>query len=266
MHFFNLKKRKCAISVPPNRSATQKWKNFPKEPERNHKQRKRMRKQLITQLKQDWKQIRKNWKHKRKRKEEKRKSIIKEENNNFNFTRHLQKITTNEKRKSFKSNNDSTKIEPPDPPDKDNISKENSVNNCLLCGSKDFTIWKDKAKTYCMCHKCGLNRDNLPQTPTEADINTIEYDHDGKDKDQRPILDSGASHSITPYKDTHQHNNQKLWTTKGSHWNNDDQQVWYYDEHYWWSNTKCIINNNYIKTTHINRETIGTIRRIHRSR
>ena len=33
------------------------------------------------------------------------------------------------------------------------------------------------------------------------DVNTLAYDENGKDKDKRPILDSGASHHITPYVD-----------------------------------------------------------------
>ena len=46
-----------------------------------------------------------------------------------------------------------------------------------------------------MCNGCGIHT-----SPTHVhEANNVEYDENGKDKDRRPILDSGASHCITPY-------------------------------------------------------------------
>ena len=96
---------------------------------------------------------------------------------------------------------------------------------CSLCHSEGDILWYEGSKIRKMC-QCTLDRlsegeivhersslnDQLPPSdPPDSEIdqlcrcmclpevNQIEYDIHGKDKDRRPILDSGASHCITPF-------------------------------------------------------------------
>ena len=41
--------------------------------------------------------------------------------------------------------------------------------------------------------------DVSPDMDNKIDINNVTYDKNGKDTDQRPLLDSGASHCCTPF-------------------------------------------------------------------
>ena len=103
----------------------------------------------------------------------------------------------------LQNNNNYKHFPPKDYNDNQKVSNKNKGHHCKLCNSTETVIWNEKSKPNLMCYHCGLNLYKKPPDPigrnAQPEINNIEYDSNGKDKDKRPILDTGASHCITPY-------------------------------------------------------------------
>ena len=134
------------------------------------------------------------------------KSFCKTTKPNRKQRRHLQKLI----RKRIKRNHKPKRRHK-------NQSKTTTISPqvCALCHSRGEIVWYEKSRIRRMC-KCTLDdqQNKLPDLPPDPpdseicqlcqstchpEVNQIEYDVHGKDKDKRPILDSGASHCITPY-------------------------------------------------------------------
>ena len=104
---------------------------------------------------------------------------------------------------------------------KEKLDSENRIRTETWKLTKEINKWKHKLQKYnfeehfqqqnentthdCNCRCCTKDINNIENCT--KDVNNIEYDSNGKDKDTRPIIDSGASHSVTPY--THHLTNVK---------------------------------------------------------
>ena len=122
-------------------------------------------------------------------------------------------------------------------------------------------------------HKKPPDPPDAPDKGCRSDVNQIEsnqiqYDSNGKDKDKRPILDTGASHCITPFtNDLVKINTGNYVRLRGVTGTTKINQSWTLDtqKHHRWSHQKCPTRKNGIKTTYIHERNTQTVRWTHRN-
>ena len=91
---------------------------------------------------------------------------------------------------------------------KNNAHIGTSINKCESTGTHWVSILARKSikaghevyVPYGRNYPRSWRNETKPEISTNSpEIYNVEYNSNGKDKDKRPILDSGATHSVTPY-------------------------------------------------------------------